>query len=104
MRRLTESDKGDLLITFPLGPFKTPVTFLVDTGAQISALRQDVADHNGIVADKKQIWVTDVFGTSQPQATARVKCWLPGDETATETIMILGPLPTNILGLDLLQG
>lgn len=41
LRRLTENNKGDLLITFPLGPFKTPVTFLVDTGAQMLALWAD---------------------------------------------------------------
>ena len=92
------------MITFPLGPFKTPVTFLVDTGAQISALQTEVAKRNGIIADKKQIWVTDVFGDSKPQPTARVKCWLPGNETATEAMMILGNFPTNILGLDLLKG
>ena len=92
------------MITFPLGPFKTPVTFLVDTGAQMSALRTDVANRNGIIADKKQIWVTDIFGSSQPQPTAKVKCWLPGDSSPVKVTMILGPLPTNILGLDLLKG
>lgn len=35
---------------------------------------------------------------SEPQVTAQVKCWLPGDETATGTIMILGALLANILG------
>ncbi|XP_040977018.1 uncharacterized protein LOC121232714 [Aquila chrysaetos chrysaetos] len=70
----------------------------------MSALRADVANRHGIIADKKQIWVTDVFGSSQPQPTAKVKCWLPGDSSPVEVTMILGPLPTNILGLDLLKG
>lgn len=70
----------------------------------MSALREDVANRYGIVADKKRIWVTDVFGNSRPQSTARVKCWLPGDESPIEVLMILGRLPTNILGLDLLRG
>lgn len=58
------------MVTFPLGPLKMPVVFLVDIRAQMSALQQDVADHNSIVADKKQIQITDVFGKSQLQATA----------------------------------
>lgn len=57
---------------FPLGPFKTPVTFLVDTGAQMSALQRDVADNNGIVANKKPIQVTDVFSNSKSQPTAQM--------------------------------
>lgn len=64
----------------------------------------DIAKHNGIVADKNQIWVTDTSGNSWPQPTARVKGWLPGDDTTVEVIMILGDLPTNILRLDLLKG
>ena len=64
----------------------------------MSAFREDVANHYGIVADKKRIWVTDVFGNSRPQPTARVKCWLPGDESPAE-VLILGRLPTNIVGL-----
>ena len=92
------------MIAFPPGLFKTPVTFLVDMGAQMSALRADVAYCNGIIADKKQIRVTDIFGSSQPQPTAEVKCWLPGDSSPVEVTMILGPLPTSILGLDLLKG
>lgn len=30
---LTENKNGDLLIRFPPGPFKTPVTFLAEAGA-----------------------------------------------------------------------
>ncbi|XP_051644256.1 uncharacterized protein LOC127471415 [Manacus candei] len=103
-RKLTENNQGDLVITFPLGPFKSLVTSMVDTGAQVSALQTEAATQCGIKPDKKEIWVTDAFGKSQPQYTARVKCWLPGDETAPETTMIVGPLPANILGLDLLKG
>lgn len=53
LRRLTENKTEELLITFILCPFKTPVVFLADTSAQMSALRADVANRNGIVADKK---------------------------------------------------
>lgn len=44
-----------------------------------------------------------MFGYSKPQETAQIKCWLPGDNP-TETIMILGSFPLNIMGLGLLKG
>lgn len=52
---------------------------------------------------KKQIHFTDMFGYSKPQETAQIKCWLPGDNP-TETMMILGSFPLNIMGLGLLKG
>lgn len=48
-----ESSKGDLLIALPLGPFKAPTIFLVDTGAQLSALWAEEAACSGTVTDKK---------------------------------------------------
>ncbi|XP_064512722.1 uncharacterized protein LOC135415096 [Pseudopipra pipra] len=68
--KLTENNQGDLVITFPLGPFKSLVTFVVDTGAQVSALQTEAAIQCGIKPDKKKIWVTDALGKSRPQYTA----------------------------------
>ncbi|KAK4806128.1 hypothetical protein QYF61_005500, partial [Mycteria americana] len=70
----------------------------------MSALRTDVAARNDIVTDKKKIWVTDVFGNSLPQNTATVKCWLPEEDSPIWVVMVVGPYPVNILGLDVLKG
>ena len=70
----------------------------------MSALRSDVAARHSIVTDKKQIWVTDVFGKSLPQNTATVKCWLPEEDSPIWVVMVVGPYPVNILGLDVLKG
>lgn len=45
----------------------------------------------------------DVFGKIQTQMTAKIRCWLPGEEDAVDTLMITGEFPTNLLGLDLLK-
>ncbi|KAK4806973.1 hypothetical protein QYF61_027340 [Mycteria americana] len=70
----------------------------------MSALRADVAARNDIVTDKRKIWVTDVFGNSLPQNTATVKCWLPEEDSPIWVVMVVGPYPVNILGLDVLKG
>lgn len=46
----------------------------------------------------------DNFGYTQPQTTAKARCWLPREEKAVETLMVLGKFPTDLLGLDLLKG
>lgn len=104
MRRLTENSQGDMVITFPLGPFKSLATLVVGTGAQMSALQIEVAIHCGVKPDKKKIWVTYTSGKSQLQCTAQVKCWLSGDKTATEAVMVVEALLASILGLDLSKG
>lgn len=38
-----KNSQGDLIITFPLGPFKYLVIFVVATGAQMSAFQTEVA-------------------------------------------------------------
>lgn len=50
------------------------------------------------------IFVVDNFGNTQPQTTAKVRCWLRRGEKADETLMVLGKFPTDLLGLDLLKG
>ncbi|GAB0203425.1 hypothetical protein GRJ2_002808100 [Grus japonensis] len=63
------------------------IPYTVTELAKLQALNADTTGRSGIVPDKKQIWVTDVFGYSKPQPTARVKCWLLADTTPTETTM-----------------
>jgi len=48
IKQLICNNKGDLLITVTVGPKMRPVTFLIDTGAQITALRQVEAEQCGI--------------------------------------------------------
>lgn len=42
------------MITFPLGPNEVPATFFVDTGTQISALREDMAVNCQVCHDRKK--------------------------------------------------
>lgn len=56
----------------PNRPFKTPVTFSLDTYVQMSALRGNEATQCHIYPDKKQIWVIDVFGKLKQQLIATV--------------------------------
>lgn len=104
IRSLSNSSRGDLLITCPIGPHKTSVTILVDTGAQVSALNIEDASSRRITPSQKSIRVTDGFGNTQTQMTAKVRCWLPGEEKALDTLTITGEFPTNSLGPDLLKG
>lgn len=55
---------GDLLITAITGPKRALVTFLVDTGAQISALTKEDALRCGIVPTKKRYCVLNALGTT----------------------------------------
>lgn len=53
LRQLILNEKGDLLITLTSGPNKHTVTFLVDTGAQISVIKQEDAAQCGIKVPHK---------------------------------------------------
>lgn len=81
IRRLPKNSKGGLLTTTcPIGPHKVPLTFLVDTGAQVSALKVEDASSCGIVPSKKGKFVVGAFGYAQPQKIAKARCWLLGKE------------------------
>lgn len=100
---LTKNSRGDLLITCPIGLHKIPVTFLVDIDAQMSALKIDNASSCGITPSCKGILV-DNFGFTQPQTTAKARCWLPREENAVETLMVWGKFPADLLGPNPLKG
>jgi len=55
VRQLTYNNKGDLLITVAVGPKRRPVTFLIDTRAQITALSQVEAERCGISVPSKSL-------------------------------------------------
>lgn len=103
IRRLTKNSKGDLLTTCPIGPYKVPVTFLVDTGAQMSALKVEDASSCGIIPSKKGLFVVGAAGHAQSQKIATVRCWLLGKKKVIETLTVLRHFPTDLLRLDLLK-
>lgn len=103
IRKLIKNSKGDLLTTYPIGPHKVPITFLVDTGAQMSALKVEDASSHGIIPSNKGILMVGAFGHAQPQKISKVWCWLLGKEKEIETLILLGHFPTNLLGLDHLK-
>jgi len=65
VRKLTYNNKGDLLIMVAAGPKKRPVTFLVDTGEQITALRRVEAERCGISVPSKSLIVSNALGKTQ---------------------------------------
>ena len=104
IRQLTISHRGDLLVTCFVGPKQVPVTFLVDTGAQISAMKTEDVIRSGVWLSKQHLFVADAFGNVQAQALATVKLRLSGEETTTVVVMVVGPFPLKLLELDVLRG
>ena len=104
IRQLAISHRGDLLVTCFVGPKQVPVTFLVDTGAQISAIKTEDVIRSGVWLSKQRLFVADAFGTVQAQALATVKLRLSGEEMTTVVVMVTGPFPLNLLELDVLRG
>lgn len=58
-------------------PQNPSVTFLVDIGPQVSALKIEDSPSCGIIHLCKATFVVDNFGNTQLQITAKVGCWLP---------------------------
>ena len=87
-----------------VGPKKRPVTFLIDTGAQITALRQTEAEQCGISIPSKCLIVLNALGKSQTVPMTPVTLWLPGEEGPVNTMAAVGPFQMNLLGIDILKG
>ncbi|MCQ4078517.1 hypothetical protein FK519_27460, partial [Klebsiella pneumoniae] len=104
IRQLTMGSRNDLLIAGIVAPRQIPITFGVDTGAQISAIKRRDAAKCGIQPSKKQSLVADAFGNVQRQPSVSVSLRLPGDEKADTVAMVAGEFPLNLLGLGLLTG
>lgn len=80
VRQLTLNAKGDLLITVAVGLRKRPVTFLINTGAQITALMQTEAEWHSISIPSRNLIVLTALGKMQLMPMASVVLWLPGEE------------------------
>jgi len=105
VRQLTCNNKGDLLITVAVGPKKRPVTFLIDTGAQITALSRVEAERCGIsVPSKSLMTVLNALGKTQKVPMTPVMLWLPREEDPVDTMVAVGPFQMNLLGMDVLKG
>ncbi|XP_064361548.1 uncharacterized protein LOC112984442 [Dromaius novaehollandiae] len=104
IRQLTCNNKGDLLITIAVGPKKRPVTFLIDTGAQITMLKWSEAERCGISVPSKHLIVLNALGKTQTVPVTLVTLWLPGEESPVDTMVAVGPFQMNLLGIDVLKG
>ena len=78
--------------------------FLLDTGAQISAIKKEDTDHAGVILSHRKIFVADAMGSVCSQTMATVRLRLPGEEQSQDVPMAVGTLLLNLLGLDMLKG
>jgi len=104
VRQLTCNNKGDLLITVAVGPKRRPVTFFVDTGAQITALSRVEAEQCGISVLSKILIVLNALGKTQIVPMTPVTLWLLGEEEPVDTMVAVGLFQMNLLGMDVLKG
>ncbi|MCQ4078797.1 hypothetical protein FK519_28945, partial [Klebsiella pneumoniae] len=80
------------------------VTFLVDTGAQVSALTKEDAQRCGVSPSRRRFCVLNALGSTEAMSVAQVKLTLPGEENTVTVTMVIGNIPTNLLGMDVLKG
>ena len=93
-----------MLITAIAGPKRAPVTFLIDTGAQVSALTEEDAERCGGFPLKRHFCVLNALGSTEIMKAAPVRLTLPGEGGTMTIIMVVGDIPTNLLGMDALRG
>lgn len=73
-----ESHRGDLLMSCFVGPGLMPITFLVDTGVHISAIKTEDVVQSGITLSKRRVFIADASGIVQAQTSATVSLQCPG--------------------------
>jgi len=98
VRQLTCNNKGDLLIMVVVGPRRRPVTFLVDTGAQITALSWVEVEWCEISVPPKCLIVLNALGKTQTVPMTPVTLWLPGQGEPVDIMVTVGPFQMNPLG------
>lgn len=68
VRQLTDNGLRDTLLTAAARPEKQLLTFLVDTGAQPSALTKQDDANGGVVPSKRLFLIVNALGVSQSVA------------------------------------
>jgi len=102
VRQLTCNNEGDLLITVAVGPRRRPVTFLVDTGAQITALSWVEAERCGIPVQQPDSF--KCLGENPDSAHDSGDIMALGEEDPVDTMVAMGPFQLNLLGMDVVKG
>ena len=92
------------MITAIVGAKRAPVTFLIDTGAQTSALTEEDAQRCGVIPSKQNVCVLNALGSTEVMNVVPVKLMLPGEEGTITIDMVVGNILTNLLGIDALKG
>lgn len=91
-------------ILIPIGPQQQLVTFLIDTGAQISILTQHDAEKLGVRPRQQRVKITGVNGASVLCQTTKVNLWLPGEKPVLSACFAIKTHKKSILGFDVLNG
>ncbi|KAL2310246.1 hypothetical protein Nmel_006495, partial [Mimus melanotis] len=73
-------------------------------GTQITALTTKTAQKCGIVPTRKQCFVLNALGTTEAMDIAFVKILLPGEEKQILIKTVIGDIPNDLLGMDVLAG
>lgn len=92
------------MITAITGPKRALVTFLIDTGAQISAVTKKHVQRCGILPSKNPYCVLDALGTTETMNMALAKLILPGEENKLSINMVIEDIPINLLRMNALAG
>lgn len=86
--------------TLLVGPLQTAVTFVCDTGAEVSLIRDDVP---GLKPSGRSILVVGASGKPTPNPWSKKCKVIDEDGTEVTTTFVLSPhCPVNLLGRDLL--
>jgi len=91
VRQLTCNNKRGLLIPVAVEPKRGPVTFLIDSGAQITALSRVEAERCGISGPPRHLIVLNALGKTRTVPVTPVTLWLPGEEDPVDTVVAVGP-------------
>lgn len=88
----------------PVGHKRSPLKFLINTGAQISLITLTEAEKLNLSFKKKKIHLTGFNGNSTIAYIAKVCLWLPGEKRMISHMFAIADHEENILGYYILQG
>lgn len=78
-------------VHIPVGPEQISLEFLVDTGAQISALDKQQVEQLRVKLSRKTINTVGVTGVAEKLPLARTQLWLPGEKRVMAVEGALSP-------------